>query len=392
MEYCIESLKKVEPKGLPEKQSVLFTNKKFLKLVDKIVAYISIKSNKSEKESIQIAKKFIKYFLESDFYHWRYRIEELLKIKNLGVPSEKTYKLKYNSKWEERWNSYRKSIAMTLENQIKKYGKEEGTRRWNSYCKRQSETNTFEYKHKKYGISEEEFKLYNKSRACTLENMIIKYGEQEGIERWNSYCERQKYAGCALEYFQEKYGEQEGILQYQKVNNKKKLTKENFIRKYGETKGKQKFFEYLETASKNTFVSKISQEFFDELYNILPKELQNNCYYHKLNNEYLIYVNGTCYYYDFVLPSLKYCIEFNGDYWHANPAKYNPTDLIRYPNHIILEAHTVWERDIEKHIAMKRERNYDIDIVWESDYKKDHNSILEISYEKIMQRYKLGID
>lgn len=365
MKYSTESLKKVEPKGLPESQSALFTNKKFLILVDKIVAHISIKSNKSEKESIQIAKKFIKYFLESDFYHWRYRIEELLKIKNLGVPSEKTYKLKYNSKWKERWDSYRKSIAMTLENQIKKYGKEEGTRRWNAYCKKQSETNTFEYKHKKYGMTEEEFKKYNKSRACTLENMIIRYGEHEGIERWNSYCERQKYAGCALEYFQERYGEQEG---------------------------QQKFFEYLETASKNTYVSKISQEFFDELYNMLPKELQNHCYYHKLNNEYLIYVNGICYYYDFVLPSLKYCIEFNGDYWHANPAKYNSTDLIRYPNHVILEAQTIWERDIEKRIAMKRERNYDIDIVWESDYRKDRNSILESSYEKIMQRYKLGID
>lgn len=384
---------KLIPDNISLKQKELFSNKKFLILVQSILDVIkNIRPNKSERENIYKCKQFLSYFFESSFYKWKYRTIEMLKIKNLGISSENIYKLKYGSKWENKWLEHRKRIAMTLENQIKKYGIEEGTKRWKAYCKKQSETNTFEYKNKKYGMTREEFDAYNKSRAATLENMILRYGTEQGIEKWNQYCEKQKYAGCALEYFQEKYGKEEGLKHYNKVNSQKRLTEESFIRKYGKEEGIIKFKEYLTNFSKHSFVSKSSQKFFEELYTILPIKLQKDCYYSNLNREYLIHFEHTTYLYDFTIPSLKYCIEFNGDYWHANPAIYNWSDIIRYPQGKMVEAQQIWTNDAEKILALKKYRGYDVDIIWESEYLKNPKSCVEDAYEKIMQRYKLGIE
>ena len=40
--------------------------------------------------------------------------------------------------------------TVTKEKMIKKYGISEGTEKWNSYCKKQADSNKFEYKHEKY--------------------------------------------------------------------------------------------------------------------------------------------------------------------------------------------------------------------------------------------------
>ena len=42
--------------------------------------------------------------------------------------------------------------SVTKEKMIKKYGITEGTERWNSYCKKQADSNKFEYKHEKHGM------------------------------------------------------------------------------------------------------------------------------------------------------------------------------------------------------------------------------------------------
>jgi len=73
---------------------------------------------------------------------------------------------------------------------IKKYGITEGAERWNSYCKKQADSNKFEYKQEKHGMTYEEYDEYNKSRAVTLDNMIKRYGVQDGLFHWNQYVER----------------------------------------------------------------------------------------------------------------------------------------------------------------------------------------------------------
>ena len=96
--------------------------------------------------------------------------------------------------------------GLSIERFITIYGIEEGKKRWDSYCKKQAESNTFEYK-KRNGLIEtkEQFDEYNKSRAVTLKNQIKKYGDVEGKKRWDSYCKRQAYTNSKEYFGQEKY-------------------------------------------------------------------------------------------------------------------------------------------------------------------------------------------
>jgi len=52
--------------------------------------------------------------------------------------------------------------------------------------------------------------------------------------------------------------------------------------------------------------------------------------------------NSKLYLYDSTIPSLKYCIEFNGDLWHANPSIYKADD---FPNPFYPElvAQEIWD-------------------------------------------------
>lgn len=51
---------------------------------------------------------------------------------------------------------------------IKRYGETKGLERWKLYCDRQAETNTFEYKNFRYGMTLDEFDEYNKSRTRAM--------------------------------------------------------------------------------------------------------------------------------------------------------------------------------------------------------------------------------
>ena len=70
---------------------------------------------------------------------------------------------------------------MVLEKSLKKYG-EDGYRIW---------------------------KEINAKKALTLSNLIKKYGEEEGILRYNKYCEKLR-GKRTLEYFIDKYGHECG--------------------------------------------------------------------------------------------------------------------------------------------------------------------------------------
>jgi very-short-patch-repair endonuclease len=50
-------------------------------------------------------------------------------------------------------------------------------------------------------------------------------------------------------------------------------------------------------------------------------------------------------YVDFYFPKYNLIIEADGDYWHANPSKYDRNEMIKYPGNRILSAESVWETD-----------------------------------------------
>jgi hypothetical protein len=97
---------------------------------------------------------------------------------------------------------YNKKSVPTLENMILKYGNDEGAKRWEIYRQKQAYTNSFEYKREKYGWSLEDWKNYNKSRGVI--------GEKNG-----------NYGSSYYEVWVEKYGKDEADMMNAEVSKLK---------------------------------------------------------------------------------------------------------------------------------------------------------------------------
>ncbi len=256
------------------------------------------------------------------------------------------------------------------------YGDNLGDIKWKEYCDKQALSNTFSYKQEKYNMSKEDFDEYNNSRACTLDNFIKRHGIKKGEEKWKEYCEKQKSLGSSLSYFVTKYGD-DGNLIWREVNKKKALTKENFIRLYGEEFGIIKYLEYYNRFSPK--YSKISQELFSTIYSIIG-DSYGDIYYATNNKEFGKMSGNKYYFYDFVIPDKKFVIEFNGDIYHANPKKYSENDVPKFRGNI-KTAKEIWDDDQVK-IKFIEDLGFSVIIVWESDYVSDKKTIVErIIYE-----------
>lgn len=68
-------------------------------------------------------------------------------------------------------------------------------------------------------------------------------------------------------------------------------------------------------------------------------------------------------------------IEFYGDYWHANPSKYNADDIVDWSMGS-RTAREVWEYDKQKR-ELAVQNGFTIDVVWESEWKHDRSSVEE---------------
>ena len=251
--------------------------------------------------------------------------------------------------------------SVTKEKMIKKYGITEGTERWNSYCKKQADSNKFEYKHEKHGMTYEEYDEYNKSRAVTLDNMIKRYGVQDGLFHWNQYVERQRYT-CTLEYF---------------------------IEKYGDTIGTEKYNDFVEkrnTLNRLFGPSAISLEMFDKLI----KNYKNNIVYYD-ENEYSVHTNKLCLYHvDYYDKTLNIIIEFYGDFFHLNPKIYD-ADFIQFKHHEkAILAKNRWQHDKERIDDIQQTLNCKVIIVWESTYKNDKKGTINSLIQMINNKEQLN--
>ena len=251
------------------------------------------------------------------------------------------------------------------------YGESLGLEKFEELQKKQAYTNSKEHK----GMTDEEFKEYNKSRSCTLENFIKRHGETEGRKLWDQYVERQSYTKSKQRYIDENR-----LDEYFAINKKKALTLENFIRKYGDELGHRKF---NETKNSSKFHSKIASELFAEIEKRLSEEdFKHHIIYAPKCGEFEIPTETGYYFYDFVIPELKYCIEFNGDIWHANPKMFESTDT---PNPFSNEtAEEIWKHDKEKNDLIKN-KGFHLDIIWESDYRNNKVEVVNKIIENVLK-------
>jgi len=210
----------------------------------------------------------------------------------------------------------------------------------------------------KKGFSEDEAIEMVKNRQATgrLDKFIERYGEKEGTKKWR---ERQVKWQKTLQ--------EKPQCEKDRINKLKGNTLENMITKWGKVDGTEKYNNWLNRINK--FYSNISQQLFYKLLeNIIDKE---NVKFTTHNGEKVIQQKNNCYLYDFCYK--RKIIEFNGDKWHANPILFNENDM---PNpYIKITSKEIWEHDkIKNNIA--KDKGYKILIVWESDYIKNEQKII----------------
>ena len=251
----------------------------------------------------------------------------------------------------------RANYAMTKDKMISKYGEIEGLKRWEDYCNIQSETNTFEYKHKKYGWTKKQFNDYNKSRAVTLKNLTDKYGE-DGERRFNEYVEKQRLTK-SWDYMVATYGEKKA----REINKSKALTKETFIRVHGEEEETKRWEDYI-TKAKRGF-SDVSQECFDKI-DFLLKDYFTT-YYASKNSEYAIYDDNCIYYLDYYIKELNLCIEFNGGCFHGDERIYEDDNRCN-PFDKTMTAKELREKDKNRYENLYKKFGIKTFVIWELDY------------------------
>ena len=277
---------------------------------------------------------------------------------------------------DEELNAERSKFDTASEESfIRRHGEEEGRRLYEEYRKRQAYTCSKDYMISERGMTEGEWNAYNKSRASTKKNFISRYGKELGEAKWKQYCEHEAYAGCALEYFQETYGKEAGAKYYYDVCHQKAITLSNFIKKYGNEVGKVKYENLMHRPDRVGY-SVISQNLFTEIDKMLGDLATNSKWETKnLEQDIEIEIDGIKKFAkpDYILG--KKIIEFNGDYWHANPVFYKSTDSISYPDGVKL-ASEIWLRDAKRLNAL-RALGYNVFVIWENDYTSNRESVIE---------------
>ena len=137
--------------------------------------------------------------------------------------------------------------------------------------------------------------------------------------------------------------------------------------------GKELYNKYLENTNDRKTYSKFSKDFFDELSEELKKSKIDvrMCYG---DNEHWRYSNSKkIYFFDFYIPEIRYVIEFNGDYWHCNPQKYDESyeHTLRH-----MSAKEIWKIDEERYNVIKNELGYNLTIIWEHDVRYNRKQII----------------
>jgi len=244
-----------------------------------------------------------------------------------------TNQLKY---WLKKGFSEEESIQKVRERQlnfskeicIARLGEVDGLKRWEERQSKWQETLN--------NKSDEEIDIINSKKGQTLENMIKKYGEEEGTVRYNKKCYCTTREALILKYGSE----------------------EEYMKKVGD-----KMFQFGENG-----YSKIGKKFVED---ILDKfNIGIDDHYSCLNKEYFLNYDGRFYMYDFVMN--KKMIEFNGDFWHANPKMFLDPVQNLYSKVTVGE---IWKKDLMKYEAAKA-NNFDILIIWASDYKYNYNETM----------------
>ena len=207
------------------------------------------------------------------------------------------------------------------------------------------------------------------------EGFLLRYGEVEGEKRYLLSKKRKGYSRTLKGYI-EKFGEELGTKKYTEANIKRKNDLYTFQKKYGNEEGLRRYLEKGEQLSKSynhsivrftKNYSKISQKLFWNIYNLI-KNKYKKIYFGELNHEYSCNTPGRLF--DFVIVDNKKAIEYNGEPFHA---RYIDKNWRQAFTKATAEESQKYDKD---KIEAANKKGYSVLTVWDSDYKRDNNLIL----------------
>jgi len=298
----------------------------------------SITKDYLQKEHVEESKSLSEISMNLGLKHTR---DLLLKLKEFNIPL-----LKYNTNESHK----KRRIELAKNASEKKYGYKSHLMKGCSVRKKIKKTVK-----RRYGV-ENIFQVETIKEAAKKTNL-----KNYGVENASSSpVIRQKVIQTCIN----KYG----------VDNVSKIP--SIIEKIQSTKFNN---------AKYTPYSKQSQKVFNFIFNCLHEtELVDHIYYATLNKEFGKKINNRYMFYDFVISSIEFCIEYNGDYWHANPRKYSENDFTR----------KIWQRDTEK-ISALTNMGFEVWVIWESDFVNATDfylsQILGRIYELRCKSKKIGL-
>ena len=235
--------------------------------------------------------------------------------------------------------------------QVNKYQREASLVQWAGQTKEERQVKSpFSRKYwinNGYSESDADEIIRTNSDGTSLKFHIEKYGDELGTARYNALCSYRKTAYSLTGYI-EKYGEEVGT--------------EIWSRKYSTRVNSMK-----------------AASFFKTLLSLMPDFKIYTAV--NENGEYGVrdVKRGVYYFFDFIVPELKLCVEFNGDYWHCNPKKYQ-ADFFHTQHGLM--AGEIWNRDRIKIERLYELRQFDTIVVWESDDKQESiGKIMEVVNE-----------
>jgi hypothetical protein len=296
-----------------------------------------------------------------------------------------------------RWKELNKGKG-TLERYIAKYGEAEGTR---LYLEKNKKLSISEDSLRANGKTEDEIKEIRARHAekskQTLENMIVRYGEVEGKKRYAAYRDKNRRtsnrtldywlsrcggdvnkAKAALacwqrrdvKWFVARYGEVEGLERFEETNRKKGRTLQNYVEKHGAVEGRRRFVEACRSWKKGQhgiFNSKGQVEVEQFLQQHFNDVRGSRCEtgFILTEQEKAQFLNQNTIYPDIVVNG-KYIVEYDGDYWHANSEIFPDDDTVI--GRIQQTAGYIRERDSKKDRFFEQ-RGYTTIRVWDSDWQ-----------------------
>jgi len=178
-----------------------------------------------------------------------------------------------------------------------------------------------------------------------------------------------------------------GVPEVSQVPDIQKRQREGFRRKYGVNhfmENPASMAKYRQTLMDRYGVpslaylsrrsSKESQQFFTALFQDLPVDMRDKCYFSPRSREFNVWRKGRYFKYDFVHSRLRKCIEYNGSRFHPHPDQ--KEDEVGWclfrPRRTVKEAREYEDRKFEALFS----RGFQVLVIWDYEVKHDLQSAL----------------